>query len=109
MSIYYHEESGEFHLTNGKISYLMEIMENGQLEQLYYGRAVHDRESFHHFHEEAMRPLLAISVDEPGLLSMQYTRQEIIVCLHLQYSRKTGAVSVILYTGPMRYLPGKGG
>ena len=26
MSIIFHEKSGEFHLTNGKISYIMEIM-----------------------------------------------------------------------------------
>jgi alpha-galactosidase len=76
MSIFYHGSSKEFHLTNGKVSYLIEIMENGQLEQLYYGKAVHDSETFHHLHEEDMRPLTAIAVEEPGLLSMQYTRQE---------------------------------
>ena len=38
MSIFYHESSREFHLTNGQVSYIMEIMENGQMEQLYYGK-----------------------------------------------------------------------
>lgn len=76
MSIFYHETSREFHLTNGQVSYVMEIMENGQMEQLYYGKAVHDRESFHHLHEEMMRSLMAVAVPEPSVLSMQYTRQE---------------------------------
>ncbi|NCB93348.1 MAG: alpha-galactosidase [Clostridia bacterium] len=76
MSIIYHESAREFHLTNGKVSYIMEIMENGQMEQLYYGKAVKDRESFHHLHEEMMRSLMAVSIPEPGILSMQYTKQE---------------------------------
>lgn len=76
MSIFYHEGSREFHLTNGKVSYIMEIMENGQMEQLYYGKAVRDRESFHHLHEETMRSLMSVPVPEPGVLSMQYTKQE---------------------------------
>lgn len=76
MSIFYHETSREFHLTNGKVSYIMGVMENGQMEQLYYGKAVHDRETFHHLHEEMMRSLMAVSVPEPSVLSMQYTKQE---------------------------------
>lgn len=76
MSIFYHENSREFHLTNGKVSYIMEIMENGQMGQLYYGKAVRDRESFEHLHEEIMRSLMSVCVPEPGLLSMQYTKQE---------------------------------
>ena len=76
MSIFYHESSREFHLTNGQVSYIMEIMENGQMEQLYYGKAVHDRESFHHLHEEMMRALMSVAVPELSVLSMQYTKQE---------------------------------
>lgn len=76
MSIYFHEQSGTFHLTNGKISYIMEVMANGQLEQLYYGKAIHDQESFHVLHEEMRRSLTTISLPEPSCLSMEYTRQE---------------------------------
>ena len=32
MAITFHEQSREFHLTNGKISYIMEIMANGQMD-----------------------------------------------------------------------------
>lgn len=76
MAIMYHAQAKEFHLTNGKISYIMEIMENGQMEHLYFGRAVTDRESFHHLHEEAPRALMAVNVPEPGILSLEFARQE---------------------------------
>lgn len=76
MSIIFHEKSGEFHLTNGKISYIMEIMENGQMGQLYYGKAIRDRESFSHLHEEMPRSLMAGAVESNDVLSMQYMSQE---------------------------------
>ncbi|MBS6194972.1 MAG: alpha-galactosidase [Clostridiales bacterium] len=76
MSILFHGSSKEFHLTNGKVSYIMEIMENGQMGQLYYGKAVRDRESFRHLHEEMPRSLMPVCVPEPGCLSMQETKQE---------------------------------
>ena len=76
MAIVYHRQAREFHLTNGQISYLMEIMENGQIEHLYFGKALRDRESFHHLHEETSRSLMAVNVPEPGILSMEFTKQE---------------------------------
>ena len=54
----------------------MRIMENGQLENLYYGKKIHDKEDFAYFHDEAMRSQMSVCIPEPGLLSMQYTRQE---------------------------------
>ena len=54
----------------------MRIMENGQLENLYYGKAVRDKEDFSYLHEEAMRSQMSVCIPEPGILSMQYTRQE---------------------------------
>ena len=70
MSIIFHENTKEFHLTNGQVSYIMEIMENGQIGQLYYGKALRDRDSFQHLHEEKMRSLMAVALPEPSSLSM---------------------------------------
>ena len=42
MSIIYHESTQTFHLTNGKISYLMKVFPDGTLGQLYFGKAVRD-------------------------------------------------------------------
>ena len=46
MSIVYHESTQTFHLTNGKISYIMKVLPNGALGQLYFGKAIRDREEF---------------------------------------------------------------
>ena len=46
MAVKFHEKTKEFHIYNSQVSYLMRIMENGQLENLYYGKAVRDKEDF---------------------------------------------------------------
>ena len=76
MAIRYNEQTRTFHLYNDKMSYIMRVMENEQLENLYYGRRVSDESSFDLYHEVGMRSQMSICVPEPGLLSMQYTRQE---------------------------------
>lgn len=67
MAIIFHEESKVFHLYNQNVSYLIRIMENGQLENLYYGKALKDREDFSYMHEETMRSQMSINIPEPGL------------------------------------------
>ncbi|MCI9124920.1 MAG: alpha-galactosidase [Eubacterium sp.] len=76
MAVIFHEATKIFHLFNNEISYIMRIMENGQMENLYYGKAIRDQEDFGHMHEETMRSLMSVCVPEPGILSMQYTKQE---------------------------------
>ena len=76
MAIIFHKQSKCFHLYNDEVSYIMRIMENVQLENLYYGKKIHDKEDFAYFHDEAMRSQMSVCIPEPGLLSMQYTRQE---------------------------------
>lgn len=76
MPIKFHEGSKTFHIYNKHLSYIICIMENGQMENLYYGKAIRDKEDFSYLHEEIMRSLMAVCVPEPGLLSMQYTKQE---------------------------------
>ena len=51
-------------------------MENGQIEHLYFGKALRDRESFHHLHEQTSRSLMAVNVPEPRILSMEFPKQE---------------------------------
>lgn len=43
MKIVYHEESKVFHLWNENISYVMMVLPNGHLGQLYFGKRIHDR------------------------------------------------------------------
>ena len=63
MGIVFHASSREFHLYNHKVSYIIKIMENGQLGQLYFGKRIHDRESFGHLLELAARPMTALQQD----------------------------------------------
>lgn len=76
MPVIFHEQTRVFHLTNNLISYVFRIMENGQPENLYYGKKVHDREDFDRLHEEGWRSQSAVCLPDPSSLSMQYTRQE---------------------------------
>ena len=46
MSIYFEEKSRTFHLTNGMISYIIKVLRNDHLGQLYFGKAVDHREDF---------------------------------------------------------------
>ncbi len=76
MPIIYHEQSKEFHIFNQEISYIIEIMEDNQLGNLYYGKKVRDKEAFSYLHEEHVRPLGAIHLPAPSKLCLQYTKQE---------------------------------
>ena len=76
MSVVYHESTQTFHLTNGLISYIMKVLPNGALGQLYFGRAIRDRESFDHLLEMRRRPMTSCVFEDNGLFSLEHTRQE---------------------------------
>ena len=59
MSILFNEATQTFHLFNKEISYLMTVLPNGHLGQLYFGRAVRDREDFDYLLEMRSRPMSA--------------------------------------------------
>ncbi|MCR5790965.1 MAG: alpha-galactosidase, partial [Lachnospiraceae bacterium] len=73
MAIIYHEKAGVFHLYNEKLSYMIRIMENGQLENIYTGKRIRDKEDFGYFHETAIQETGAVRVPE---LFLHYMRQE---------------------------------
>ncbi|HHX62881.1 MAG TPA: alpha-galactosidase [Epulopiscium sp.] len=76
MPIIYHETSKQFHIFNKEISYIIEVMENNQLGNLYYGKKITDQESFSYLHEDMKRSLSVFSCPEPSILTLQYTKQE---------------------------------
>ena len=41
--IIFHKETKTFHLYNEEISYIMCVLENGHMGQLYYGKRIHDK------------------------------------------------------------------
>ncbi|MCI9148497.1 MAG: alpha-galactosidase [Hungatella sp.] len=74
MSIIFHQVSREFHLYNDSISYIIKILPNDQLGQLYFGKRIHDREDFGYLLEFANRPMTSVLQDYG--FSMEHVRQE---------------------------------
>lgn len=75
MGIIFHEVTKQFHLFNDRISYIIDILQNGEVGQLYFGRRIHDTEDLSYFHEKGFRPMMAgLSNDES--FSLEMTAQE---------------------------------
>ncbi len=74
--IYYNESDRSFHLTNGRISYILAVMQNEQLGHRYFGKAVRNRDSYAHLNEMAGRPLTAFPLPDDCLFSTEHQRQE---------------------------------
>ncbi len=76
MNIFYHESSGTFHLQNDFISYIIKRLPNGQLGQLYFGKAIRDCESFDHLVEMNHRPMTAYVFEGNKKFSLDHIKQE---------------------------------
>ncbi|MCI8511718.1 MAG: alpha-galactosidase [Lachnospiraceae bacterium] len=79
MRIVYHEASRTFHLYNGSISYIMAVLKNGHLGQLYCGKRIRDREDFSHLLELSGRPMGSYVYDDERLFSLDFIKQEMPV------------------------------
>ena len=76
MHIFYHASSQTFHLSNDAVSYIMKVLPNGQLGQLYFGKAIHDRENFDHLLEMNHRPMSAYVFEGNLRFSLDHIKQE---------------------------------
>lgn len=76
MAIIFHEASKEFHIYNREVSYIIKILDNNQLGNLYYGKRIHDRDSFSYVLQGKLRSLAAYVFEDDYSLSLQYTCQE---------------------------------
>ena len=76
MKIVYHESSKIFHLYNDSISYLMMILQNGHLGQLYFGKRIQDKEDFSYFLETCERPMTSYIYENDRTFSLEHIRQE---------------------------------
>lgn len=79
MNIIFHEKSRTFHLYNSEISYVMTVLPNGQMGQLYFGGRIHDREDFSYLLEMAARPMSASVMEDRKDFSMEHLKQELPV------------------------------
>ncbi|MCI1859107.1 MAG: alpha-galactosidase [Sporolactobacillus sp.] len=76
MPILFHEKSGTFHLFNDKVSYIMYIMPNKQLGQLYYGKKLTDRDDFSHLFELGFRDMSPCVYEGNDVFSLEQVKQE---------------------------------
>ncbi len=76
MSIIYHESSKTFHLYNNDISYIMTVLSNGHLGNLYFGKKIHDREDFSYLLEMKQRPMTACVYEENRKFSLEHLKLE---------------------------------
>lgn len=77
MQIIFNENSNTFHLFNDKISYIMTVLPNGHLTQVYFGKKIHDREDFSYLIQKSNRPMSAyISEEYHNVISLAHLKQE---------------------------------
>ncbi|SQG31016.1 alpha-galactosidase [Streptococcus sanguinis] len=74
-SILFNEECRQFHLTNGEISYIFRVSEDGKLLQLYYGAAVPERD-YSYLVELQHRPMTTYRKEGDLRYSLEHVRQE---------------------------------
>lgn len=65
-----------FHLHNGRISYLLYVMDSGQLGHLYFGRQLQVEGSYLHMVEKAYRPMTTYITEGDLYTSYEHLRQE---------------------------------
>ena len=76
MLITYNEQSREFHLYNNKISYLIKILANEQLGQLYFGKRIPNRKNHDYLVENTYRPGTSYVFDDDYSFSLGNVKQE---------------------------------
>ena len=76
LPIIFHESSKDFHLFNGKVSYILTVLKNGQLGQLYFGKCIRDKESFGHLLETRARAMAVCTYEFDRIFSMEHIKQE---------------------------------
>ena len=76
MSIIFHESSKTFHLYNNEISYIMSVLPNGHIGNLYFGKRIHDREDFSYLLEMKQRPMTACVYEGNRKFSLEHLKLE---------------------------------
>ncbi len=97
MAIHFFENQGVFHLTNAHLSYILHILPNGHLGQLYFGSAIPIDEDYRYLFEGAPRPMTTYVFEGDTQFSLEHTREEYPVYGHSDY--RSGACRVVQPNG----------
>ena len=98
MNISVNATTHTFHLYNNEISYIMTVLPNGQMGQLYFGRKVHERDDYSYLIEVRSRPMTACVFDTDKCFSMEHLKQEYAVFGSTDY--RSPATELLQNNGP---------
>ena len=73
--INFNSETKQFHLYNEKISYVIKILRNDQIGQLYFGKRVPEKD-YNYLFEDCKRPTSANTFQDEYGFSLEHIRQE---------------------------------
>ncbi len=78
MAINVNEQTGFFHLQTANNSYIFHILNNGELEQVYYGKKIHDKSAFkrlttHEYKNSTPSWEMNEDVLQPEALKLEYS------------------------------------
>ena len=76
MAIVFSEKTQEIHIFNRWISYIIQIMDNGELSNLYFGKRIGHKDDFSYLLEGGLRSLAVYTKENDYFMSPQYTRME---------------------------------
>lgn len=76
MDIRFHESTKTFHLFNEHFSYIMCILENGHLGQIYCGKHIHDKKDFTYLVEKIPRAMASYVYEGDRTFSLAHLKQE---------------------------------
>lgn len=76
MAIIYEEATRQFHLSNNEISYIMRIMPNEQLGQIYFGKRVSDIGNTEKYFETIYRDMSPVVSQDDISFSLDQVKQE---------------------------------
>lgn len=79
MRILFQKETQTFHLYNDEISYIMTVLPNGHMGQLYFGKRIHVKEDYSYLLEKLPRPMAAWVSEDEAAFSLEHVKQEYAV------------------------------
>ncbi|MEI4405935.1 hypothetical protein, partial [Streptococcus agalactiae] len=71
MPINFREKEKEFHLYNDSLSYVICVLPNGHIGNLYYGKRLSENMSYAYLLENKYRPLTAYVYEDDDCFSLQ--------------------------------------
>lgn len=76
MGIVFKEQEKEFHIFNDSLSYIIGVLPNGHIGNLYFGKRLSTEDTYSHLLVKGSRSLTAYVFEDDTSFSLQHTRQE---------------------------------